>query len=221
LKLPTGRRGALTTDIDNSSATVGATVSANALANASVSAKANASKANAKAILKLIVPTPTVLPPVPLGRKRDRDKAERQRLEALEAERIDVENPHKKLHSKRATDEDEVAAITVSDVIDFNASPQGTNFFDTQAVTKEKKKADSTLPSSSSSTLTHNAISQILREDPLTSVVFETFSGSQGPNRSSGRRCHEGFSEGFASIFSLAGLDCSGLGGESSPNPNP
>jgi hypothetical protein len=198
------------------------------------------------------------LPLPPVGRKRDRDKAERLREE--EGELLHAGTPKKSkkevekrgkadalvlLLSARKTEKNGRKALVASeladsDIVDLTASKAtgtGRGFKEQVIGGVERKLPKSNkwaipdpvlgvrglsrraLPgastsstsssSSSSSSFTYQAsYDKVLRDDPLTSAIFQTFSkaGMESYSGSDSSTVHS--SEGFSAVFSLAGLDC-------------
>ena len=200
------------------------------------------------------------LPLPPVGRKRDRDKAERLREE--EGDLLHAGTPKKSkkevekrgkadalvlLLSSKKTEKNGKKALVASeladsDVVDLTASKAsgtGTSRGSKEQVagSLERKQpksnkwaipdpvlgvrglsrralpgastSSSSSSSSSCSSFTYQAsYDKVLRDDPLTSAIFQTFSKA-GMESYSGSDSSTGHSsEGFSAVFSLAGLDC-------------
>jgi hypothetical protein len=198
------------------------------------------------------------LPLPPVGRKRDRDKAERLREEEGDLLLAGTPKKSKKEIEKRGKADALVLLLSAkktekngrkahaaselvdSDVVDLTASKAtgtGRGSKEQMAGVVERKQPKSNkwaipdpvlgvrglsrhaLPgastsstsssSSSSSSFTYQAsYDKVLRDDPLTSAIFQTFSkaGMESYSGSDSSTAHS--SEGFSAVFSLAGLDC-------------
>lgn len=200
------------------------------------------------------------LPLPPVGRKRDRDKAERLREE--EGDLLHAGTPKKSkkeiemrgkadalvlLLSAKKTEKNgrkaHVASeLADSDIVDLTASkatstgtgkgskeqvvggverklPKSNKWAIPDPVLGVRGLSRRALPgaftsstsssSSSSSSFTYQAsYDKVLRDDPLTSAIFQTFSkaGMESYSGSDNSTAHS--SEGFSAVFSLAGLDC-------------
>jgi hypothetical protein len=198
------------------------------------------------------------LPLPPVGRKRDRDKAERLREEEGDLFHAGTPKKSKKevekrgkadalvlLLSSKKTEKNGRKALVASeladsDVVDLTASKatgtgRGSKEQMVGGVERKQPKSNKwaipdpvlgvrglsrrALPgastssisssSSSSSSFTYQAsYDKVLRDDPLTSAIFQTFSkaGMESYSGSDSSTAHS--SEGFSAVFSLAGLDC-------------